>query len=130
MKASLPRILLVEDDIDDQYFFREALSLLSPALSCQVAENGVEALKLLKELPLFDIIFMDINMPKMNGIECLQVLKSNDSYKNIPVVILSTSSDQAYIERCKILGATYYFTKPIIPFELIKKLQDIFKKVF
>lgn len=130
MKAPLPRILLVEDDIDDQYFFREALSLLSPALSCQIAENGVEALKLLKELPRFDIIFMDINMPKMNGIECLQVLKSNDSYKNIPVVILSTSSDQAYIERCKILGATYYFTKPIIPFELIKKLQDIFKKVF
>ena len=130
MKAPLPRILLVEDDIDDQYFFREALSLLSPALSCQIAENGVEALKLLKELPRFDIIFMDINMPKMNGIECLQVLKSNDSYKNIPVVILSTSSDQAYIDRCKILGATYYFTKPIIPFELIKKLQDIFKKVF
>ena len=130
MKAPLPRILLVEDDIDDQYFFREALSLLSPALSCQIAENGVEALKLLKELPRFDIIFMDINMPKMNGIECLQILRSNDSYKNIPVVILSTSSDQAYIERCKILGATYYFTKPIIPFELIKKLQDIFKKVF
>lgn len=130
MKPALPRKLLVEDDTDDQYFFREALSLLSPALSCQIAENGVEALKLLKELPLFDIIFMDINMPKMNGIECLQVLKSNDSYKNIPVVILSTSNDKTYIERCKILGATFYFTKPIVPFELLKYLQLIFKKLF
>ncbi|MEP7106475.1 MAG: response regulator [Ferruginibacter sp.] len=122
------RILLVEDDKDDQALFCEALSCVQPALSCQIANNGVEALDLIRQLPPFDIIFMDLNMPKMNGFECLKYLKDSPLFKHIPVIIISTSSHQFEIERCKQLGAAMYFTKPASFKELFDKLKNVLSK--
>jgi CheY-like chemotaxis protein len=108
---NLKSILLVEDDKDDQQLFVEALSEISNTSLYGIANDGVEALQQLNtDSTLPDMIFMDINMPRMNGIECLkEIIKSSHS-KNIPVIILSTSTDN--IELIKHLGGRAFLEKP------------------
>ena len=86
-------ILLVEDDKDDQNFFITALNEIENTTLFDVAENGKEALvKLRKSVVLPDLIFTDINMPVMNGVEWLAIKIKSPNLRNIPVVILSSSS--------------------------------------
>lgn len=86
-------ILLVEDDVDDQLFFSEALHGINNVSLFAVVADGVEAIKLLQRSTILpSLIIMDINMPRMNGMECLVKLKANDLTRNIPVILLSTSS--------------------------------------
>jgi len=61
------RILLVDDDVDDQVYFLDAINEINPSMECKLANNGLEALQSIKILPAFDIIFLDLNMPIMNG---------------------------------------------------------------
>ena len=89
-------IFLVEDDTDDQNFFIEALSAIENTNVYGVASNGKEALSMLKDsISLPDHIFMDFNMPVMNGIECLIEMGKDPQTRDIPVVILSGSIEQA-----------------------------------
>ena len=120
-------ILLIEDDVDDQYLFCDAISSIHPNISYRIAKNGVEALDLVEQPPMPDLIFLDLNMPKMNGFECLKQLKKSELYKHIPVVILSTSNRREDIERCRELGAKSYSAKPTSFAELFNKLQNILK---
>ena len=109
MKAS-KTILLVEDDKSDQFFFLEAIKKIEGVSLYYIANNGVEALYKLghsDELP--DIIFTDINMPQMDGIEYLTELKKNPHVKNIPVVILS--SETGRIPYIRSLGASAFIKK-------------------
>lgn len=107
----LKSILLVEDDEDDQFFFIEAMSKIENATLYGVANNGKEALDYLENSPtLPDIIFMDINMQIMNGIECLTNIMKNPMICNIPVVMLTTSSAQK--ELTHTLGARAFIKKP------------------
>ena len=106
-------IFLVEDDTDDQNFFIEALSAIENTNVYGVASNGKEALSMLKNsISLPDHIFMDFNMPVMNGIECLTEIGKGPETRDIPVVILSGSIEQA--NRARELGAGF-----------IKKSADI-----
>jgi CheY-like chemotaxis protein len=106
-------ILLVDDDVEDQEFFTEALGAIENAKLFGIANNGKEVLAILTNtISLPDHIFMDFNMPVMNGIECLTELGKNPKTKDIPVVILSGSIEQAGPARK--LGA-----------EFIKKSADI-----
>src|SRR6185369_504496 len=87
------KVLLVDDDDDDQVMFLDALGEISNDVECITMNNGVEAIKSLKILrPLPSIIFLDLNMPLMNGFECLKHLKKDEQYKKIPVVIFTTSN--------------------------------------
>lgn len=122
-------VLLVEDDIDDQYFFCNALKLIHPKISCVVANNGVEALKLLNEIQPFDLIFMDLNMPMMNGFECIKNIKASENSKHIPVIIMSTSKRPRDIEMCNQLGALGYFTKSSNFDELFTKIEALISQV-
>ncbi|HYJ65811.1 MAG TPA: response regulator [Parafilimonas sp.] len=89
-------VLLVDDDIDDREFFIEALDAIENVNLFGVANNGKEALDLLtNSVSLPDHIFMDFNMPVMNGIECLTEMEKNQKTREIPVVILSGSIEQA-----------------------------------
>ena len=83
------RILVVDDDNDDRELFSEALASVDPVIVCDQATDGAEALKRLstREIDKPDIIFLDINMPVMNGWQFLSKLKSEDQYKNIPVIV-------------------------------------------
>lgn len=117
--------MLVEDDEDDQYLFCEALFEFHPHIQCQIANNGAEALELVKQEPPFDMIFLDLNMPKVDGFECLRRLKANPAHQEIPVVIVSTSRRQVDIENCKELGAAMFVSKPTSFDELFNKMLNI-----
>jgi CheY-like chemotaxis protein len=123
------KILLVDDDPDDQFFFRDALNETASHLKCIVANNGVEALTLLEatdDTP--SIIFLDLNMPMMNGFEFLQHMKANNNFKHIRVVIFTTSSNPADRKLSIELGAERFLSKTA-DFKLLKQtlseiLQD------
>lgn len=106
-------VLFVDDDIDDREFFIDALSYVDPKIVCVLAKDCEHALSLLgKSSPLPDYVFLDINMPTMDGKSCLSLLKNNQTYKNIRVVMYSAASDEKLIAEYKTLGATYFLVKP------------------
>ncbi len=120
------KILLVDDDTDDQLFFVDAINEIEPALDCAVANNGLEALSYLEKIPPPpSLIFLDLNMPFMNGFECLAQLKKINHYKEIPVIIFTTSNHLLDMERTISMGAKMFFTKPPDFTALKNKLHDI-----
>jgi CheY-like chemotaxis protein len=90
-------ILLVDDDQDDVYIFREAINAISPEIKCIHAQDGIEAVELLKDA-IVDIIFLDLNMPRMDGKECLTEIRNNDALRNIPIIIYSTAPEMIEAE--------------------------------
>jgi CheY-like chemotaxis protein len=120
-------ILYVDDDKDDQTVFVEALKELHPSYHCYLAFNGVEALKLLHTVDAPICIYLDINMPLMNGFETLKELKANASLKKIPVFILSTSRSSSQEIEARKLGAADYLLKPNAYYDFIKILGDCFQ---
>ena len=125
------KILLVEDDTDDQLFFVDAVKEIEPTLECGIASNGLEALDHLDKVPPPpSLIFLDLNMPIMNGYECLAKLKETKQYNEIPVIIFTTSNQPVDVERTISMGAKLFITKPP-DFEVLKnKLHDILKTDF
>ena len=119
------RILLVDDDADDQLFFRDAINEVHESLDCEIANNGLEAIKHIETPPPPDLIFLDLNMPVMNGYQCLEILKKEDRYKHIPVIIFTTSNNMQDINRAREMGAHLFFTKPTNFTTLCTKLDKI-----
>ena len=108
------RFLVIDDDSDDRELFSEALASVDPEIVCDQATDGAEALKrlTLHEIDKPDIVFLDINMPVMNGWQFLTRLKSEDQYKNIPVIVYTTSSNLKDKLIADDLGALCFITKP------------------
>lgn len=105
--------MIIDDDKDDRFFFREALKGLLSSSSCVEASNGEEALSQLRKAEqLPDFIFLDVNMHRMNGKECLKELKKDVKLKNIPVIMYSTSFSKESIEEFRRLGSSHYIDKP------------------
>jgi CheY-like chemotaxis protein len=108
-------LLLADDDNDDCDFFREALDELSLPVTLVTVNDGVELMeflegKSLEDLP--DIIFLDMNMPRKNGLECLTEIKRLEELKNLNVIIFSTSLDLGIVDTMYEKGALYYIRKP------------------
>lgn len=80
---NLKRILLVEDDLEDQYLFNHALDMLQMSVYCKAVCNGQEALFHLEHTPNYETIFLDLNMPVMNSMDCLKPIRANETYKGI-----------------------------------------------
>ena len=122
-------ILLIDDDDDDQFIFLTALENVAPDCHCDISNNALEAFQYLHaraETP--DMIFLDLNMPLMNGFEFLFILKGDPRFSLVPVIIFSTSDSPEDLERAKGLGALQFITKTA-DIELLKKdLQFIFNK--
>lgn len=120
-------ILLVEDDIDDQGLFKDALWEIDKNIQLVIASNGVEALQKIRtnSAMIPDYIFMDLNMPMMNGIQCLTEFKKIPFLKNIPIVIYSTSSYPKDAEEAKTAGAFQYMIKPFSFPEFCSSLKKI-----
>lgn len=106
-------IMLADDDNDDHFFFDLILKELPLKTRLLKAFNGVELMRYLtdEKQALPDIIFLDINMPCKNGLECLNEIKSNHRLKHLPVVIHSTSTAKETRETCYNSGAEYYIHK-------------------
>jgi len=120
-------IFLVDDDIDDQEIFVEVLSEINASIHCATAVDGEEALTILKNnLPQVpDYLFLDLNMPRMNGRQFLKTIKTIAILKSIPVVVYSTSSSLRDKEELMTLGATYFLTKHTSLNALKEELQHV-----
>lgn len=107
-------ILLIDDDADDRELFGEALQRVAPHIRFESAGGGQMAFDLLesKKQDLPDLIFLDINMPVIDGWKCLSFLKSNEAFKHIPIIIYSTSAPEGAQEAAIRLGALSYVLKP------------------
>ncbi len=107
-------ILLADDDMDDCNFFKDALHALPIKTQLKTVNDGEALMKYLSEnshqLP--DVLFLDLNMPRKNGFECLTELKDNGQLIDIPVVIFSTSFPKAIIDKVFKMGANLYIRKP------------------
>lgn len=125
MTGNIQNILMVDDDADDQLLFRNALSQINSKVNVHTANNGAVALKQIEVPPPPDLIFLDLNMPVMNGYECLKALKNRDRYKDIPVVIFTTTNDHAAIEETRQMGASAFFHKPVEFDKLREKLHHL-----
>lgn len=119
-------IFLADDDLDDQGLFADALRDIDNEIKLVTAVNGLEAVavaKGLNEVP--DFIFLDMNMPLMNGMQCLSELKKIPSMNDVPVIIYSTSSYKKDIEKARLAGAADYIVKPFSFAELRDKIRAI-----
>jgi len=106
-------ILLAEDDEDDILFFREAINSLDLNCELMVVTNGESAVSYFTENSVLpDFIFLDINMPRMNGIEALKAIKSVHPSNDVHVVMLSTSMSEPMVEQSYRFGASIYIQKP------------------
>ncbi len=120
------QIFLIDDDIDDQELFISALEKIDLNVDCKVASNGLEALgKLANQEVMPNWIFLDLNMPLMNGQEFLKKIKKDDSLKHIPIFVFTTSKNPRTIEEVLELGARKFITKPNSFNELLLLLRPI-----
>lgn len=107
-------IFLVDDDIDDRELFGDALADVDNGILLNTAEDGIEALKKLQgdaaETP--DLIFLDLNMPRMDGKQFLKKIKENNALSEIPVYIYSTSSNEEDRKETMAMGAAKFIVKP------------------
>lgn len=118
---------LADDDDEDQELFSLALEEAAPNMKCFTARDGMEALKTLQDRSFSpNYIFLDLNMPLMDGKDCLKELVKLEHLKNVPIIMFSTSSAERHIEETKNLGATAFITKPISVSMLVKNLQQVF----
>lgn len=110
----MKKLLLADDDIDDRLFFQDAVEDLCIGSELTTVIDGVELMEFLyqnvDQLP--DILFLDLNMPRTTGCECLLEIKANEKLRNIPVVIFSTSLDLGKVDELYEQGAHYYIRKP------------------
>jgi CheY-like chemotaxis protein len=110
----MKNIYLCDDDEDDREFFQQALSEVWPEAKLYCSINGEDLLVNLqgRKSIIPDIIFLDINMPRKDGIETLHDIKSNIRFRDIPVIILTTSSNRENINATFCIGANRYVIKP------------------
>ncbi len=122
------KVVLIDDDEDDRVIFHEALHALRFAVECFYAPDGISVLNKLQEDTSSppDYIFVDLNMPAMSGKEFLTTIKRLPAYKQIPVIILTTSHNPQDREETKQLGAFYFIIKPPTVEELSRYLEFIF----
>jgi CheY-like chemotaxis protein len=118
------KIFHIDDDDDDIDFFVAAIEYLSDRASCFSFTNASKALQKLVSGELIpDIIFLDLNMPIINGQEFLAMLKATEGLEDIPVIILSTLADSATARKLKADGASGFLTKPTS----IKELSNLLR---
>ena len=110
--GSYKHIILADDDMDDIDMFQTAVQDCCLKLQISVAKNGRKVIDLLETGVDPDIIVLDLNMPIMNGYDCLREIRKNQKYNNLPIMIFSTSSLVEDIDYCFANGANFYVVKP------------------
>jgi CheY-like chemotaxis protein len=126
MRSKAKCCLLVEDDREDQELFIDTLKMVSPDTGVYTVFNGEEALAILENEKFRpDYIITDLNMPRMNGVELLRILKSEERYRSIPVIFYTSECSDTQVEKVKRLGALEMYSK-------VKwnSLKDLLSKYF
>jgi CheY-like chemotaxis protein len=120
---------LVDDDVDDLEIFALAVEDLRVGVHCVTAADGIDALEKLRNDDGFtpDFIFLDLNMPRMNGKQCLLEIKKIQRLSSTPVIIYSTSSNRKDIDDTLKLGASHFLTKPSSISSLTQELSVLLR---
>jgi CheY-like chemotaxis protein len=126
-------ILMADDDEDDRELARDALEGTRLGERMEFVQDGQELIDYLRhdgpyrdeQTPRPSIILLDLNMPRKDGREALAELKADESLRQIPVVVLTTSGDEVDVERAYELGASSYITKPVSHSQLTLVMQTI-----
>ncbi len=127
---SYHHILLIDDDEDDQEIFLMAMQEITGSVECTALNSAVTALQKLKtRQTLADLIFLDLNMPIMNGKQFLGEMMKSEELRQIPVIVFSTSAQLETIRETKELGARDFITKPPKFSELKSILRPIFARM-
>jgi CheY-like chemotaxis protein len=122
-------ILYAEDDPEDADLFCEVVRSISSKIACIIAKDGIDALEILENSTVLpDFIFLDVNMPLLDGKECLMRIKRNKEFRAIPVVIYTTSKRQKDIQTFKELGAFEYIIKPNSVRDAYKSLKNVLSR--
>jgi CheY-like chemotaxis protein len=121
------RCFIVDDDPDDQELFSAAMEKTSlQDYTCIFADDGEEAIEKLNEGFVPDYIFLDLNMPRLNGMQCLKEIRKQQHLQQIPIAIYTTSADEGSKREALRLGATAFISKPARFNDLVSKLDDFF----
>lgn len=119
----MPEILVV----DDSKVMREMISACleaDPSIAVTHASSGLEAIERLS-LGRFDVLVLDLNMPDIGGLEVLEFVRAQDKLKTLPILIVTTRSDDVSRERVLAAGATKYLTKPFSPRAILTEVQSL-----
>ncbi|MEM5563763.1 response regulator [Psychroserpens sp. AS72] len=120
------KVLLIEDDAIEVMKLNRVISTLKLDHQIIEANNGEDALEILQQKDaLPDIILLDLNMPKINGIEFLGILKNDDTLKYIPTIILTTSNNQKDLLECYKIGVAGYVLKPLKYEDYVSKIESL-----
>ncbi|HEX8357675.1 MAG TPA: response regulator [Segetibacter sp.] len=125
MSFKIKNIVIADDDQDDVDLFKAAVVETCSKLSITVAMDGTKLMKLLNTSPAPDAIFLDLNMLGKSGMDCLEEIRSQPKFDDVPVLILSTSNRKAEINHCLNNGANHYFVKP----NTFDELKNIVRKL-
>ncbi|MBP4138424.1 MULTISPECIES: response regulator [Flavobacterium] len=127
MQKNALHILLADDDEDDRLFFKDAFEEVKVQTKVEFAFDGMQLMEYLTQpdAKLPDILFLDLNMPKKTGKECLAEIKQNERLKNIIIAIYSTSSSEQDIEDTFVQGANIYIKKPSDFNDLKKIINEV-----
>lgn len=127
---SLKTLYLIDDDMDDLDFFCEAVQQVDSSIICFKSSDSEYALRSFQqgEIPLPDLIFLDLNMPLIDGRTFLCEIKKIDEYASIPVIIYSTSAHPKDIDDTRKLGAAGFITKPFSQEVLVNQLQILLRQ--
>lgn len=120
------RLVYIDDDEDDILVLAEVLSQINNDIECISAVDAQDGLDLLEKGDPPHYIFLDINMPRISGKQCLQYIRTNPRYDHVPVVMLSTSTSDSDIKECMALGATAFLVKPSDLPTFSEKLRALF----
>ncbi|MBN3583609.1 response regulator [Algoriphagus aestuarii] len=105
-------IFYTDDDIDDLEFFKTIVKMITDKYAVVTHMNGKQLLHALDNPPPNPyLLFLDINMPGMNGIEVLQTLRNSEKHASLPIIMFSTTKDETIIEKTRALGANYFVPK-------------------
>jgi CheY-like chemotaxis protein len=122
----IKHVMLADDDRDHGFLFRHILKSIHPETEISIAKDGQELFSLLeKNRP--DILFLDLNMPCKNGFECLEELRKSEEFKNLPVVVYSSSSHMNDIQKSYLHQADLYMVKPFNASHLKSALESVLK---
>jgi CheY-like chemotaxis protein len=114
MENDVLNILLADDDADDRLFFKEAMEEINPDTLVSFVNDGSQLMYFLNQpgIQLPDIIFLDLNMPIKNGMDCLMEIRANDRFKEVIIAMYSTSGSEQDVQEAFVLGANIYIKKP------------------
>jgi CheY-like chemotaxis protein len=124
MAFTIRNIILADDDSDDRTVFEEALQELDPKLKLDYVRDGNELLSMLQHY-CPDILFLDLEMPYKNGLQCLLEIRSNGALQNLPVVVFSATNRPANIQTAYEVGAHLFFIKPNVYQEYLSSIKSI-----